>query len=46
MSTVGERRNWLQGESRGEPAGADPRRWRGLALLGLLQFMWYWTSLS
>ncbi|MDQ1720568.1 MAG: hypothetical protein QOI26_302, partial [Pseudonocardiales bacterium] len=39
MSTVSESKKSLQNGSPREPAGEDPRRWRALALLGVLQFM-------
>jgi EmrB/QacA subfamily drug resistance transporter len=39
MSTVSESNKPVQDGSPREPAGADPRRWRALALLGVLQFM-------
>jgi EmrB/QacA subfamily drug resistance transporter len=39
MSTVSESNKFLQDGAPGRPAEADPRRWRALALLGVLQFM-------
>ncbi|MEV8513821.1 MFS transporter [Dactylosporangium sp. NPDC051484] len=39
MSTVNDSEKSSQNGSPREPAGADPRRWRALALLGVLQFM-------
>jgi MFS family permease len=39
MSTVSESDKSLRDGAAGQPAEADPQRWRALALLGVLQFM-------